>query len=324
MRNDFEPLISILMPVYNAELYIKDSLNSILNQTYKNIELLVCDDKSTDNSLLIIDSFNDSRINVFKNDNNVGYLKTCNFLFQKCQGEFIGFQDADDWSDLTRLEKQVKLFLANPDLGICGTYAQYYLMDGKEKTFQTTPKCKHIEIYEEITRHNQFCGASIMVKRDVLKTVGSYREYFDRIANEDYDWSSRVVERYHSQNIPEYLYHVRQSSGSISRKVRSPKQLITVDIVRNFIRQRRMGGQDMLECNDIDSLHKLESKFLRPYQNDNSLMYRKAADVAYYNSLYYEYIRMSFIALMVKPLYLINWKYIVTSLFRYIKNIKFI
>jgi glycosyltransferase involved in cell wall biosynthesis len=76
-----KPLVSVLMPVYNAEKYIADAIQSMIDQTYANIEILVTDDCSTDGSGSIIDQFTDRRIRKFKNPTNIGYLKTCNNLF---------------------------------------------------------------------------------------------------------------------------------------------------------------------------------------------------------------------------------------------------
>ncbi len=80
-----QPLVSIVMPAYNAEKYIAESVNSILAQTYKNFELLIADDCSTDRTREILSAFNDSRISFHPNETNQGYLKTCNKLFLLCK-----------------------------------------------------------------------------------------------------------------------------------------------------------------------------------------------------------------------------------------------
>ena len=105
-------MISVIMPAYNCELYVEMAIKSILEQTYKDFELLIADDASKDNTKKIIDDLakTDSRIKTFHNESNLGYLQASNKLFEKCSGEYITFQDADDFSDVTRFEKLVKEF----------------------------------------------------------------------------------------------------------------------------------------------------------------------------------------------------------------------
>ena len=114
-----EAVISVIIPAYNAELFIAKAIQCVLNQTYPHFEILIADDASTDNTRNIIDSFNDSRIKRFHNSENMGYLKTCNKLFSKASGDYITFQDADDVSVENRLEIQINEFLKDTELGLC-------------------------------------------------------------------------------------------------------------------------------------------------------------------------------------------------------------
>ena len=90
------------MPAYNCEKYIHQAIDSVLNQTHINFELLIADDCSTDTTKQIIDSYKDPRIKTFHNNINLGYLKASNKLFSLCKGSYITFQDADDTSELNR------------------------------------------------------------------------------------------------------------------------------------------------------------------------------------------------------------------------------
>ena len=104
-----DKLISIIMPVKNADKYICDSVSSILSQTYKNFELIIIDDGSTDNTLSLIDSFNDNRIKFFKRENS-GLIAQLNFGLQKSTGELIARMDADDIALSDKLQKTFYLF----------------------------------------------------------------------------------------------------------------------------------------------------------------------------------------------------------------------
>ncbi len=106
-------LVSILLSVYNSEKTIEESLNSLLNQTYKNIEILVIDDGSKDSSLEICKSYENKnkQIEVYENKNNIGLTKSLNKLLIRSRGELIARQDADDISSPERIEKQVEFLI---------------------------------------------------------------------------------------------------------------------------------------------------------------------------------------------------------------------
>ena len=109
------------MPVYNVEKYIVQAIECILNQTYSNFELLICDDGSQDRTVEIIESYSDSRIKLFKNKANRGNLKTTNFLLQQCKGDFITIQDGDDYSVSNRFEIILNAFEKHPAIGMIGS-----------------------------------------------------------------------------------------------------------------------------------------------------------------------------------------------------------
>ncbi len=131
-------LVSILLATYNAEKYIKKTLYSCLNQSYKDIEILIVDDNSQDNTVKIIEgiqngSKNGSKIKLFKNKKNIGPYNNLNFLLKKAQGEYIAIQDHDDVWFSEKIEKQVEFLEKNKNKGFiaCGTNTFYYYEDRK-------------------------------------------------------------------------------------------------------------------------------------------------------------------------------------------------
>lgn len=116
------PKVSILMPVYNSEKYLTDAINSILKQTFSDFEFLVFDDGSIDNSLKIISSYSDSRIHIFKSEQNYGHIFHLNRGLEIAKGKYIARMDADDIAHPERLEYQVKFLERNSDIGVCGTW----------------------------------------------------------------------------------------------------------------------------------------------------------------------------------------------------------
>ncbi len=117
-------LISVLLPVFNSEKYISESIQSILDQTYTNFELLILDDGSTDNTLLIINEFQDDRIRIFTSDKNNGIVYQLNKGIENSKGEFIARMDADDISHPKRFEKHIEFLNSQPKIDVLGTFAK--------------------------------------------------------------------------------------------------------------------------------------------------------------------------------------------------------
>ena len=160
------PLISVIMPAYNTEQYIGEAIQSILDQTYTHFELVICDDGSTDNTYEIAQEYAriDSRIILFRNRKNIGNLRTTNFLFEQCSGEFIAVQDADDVSLPHRLIKSIDTFIAYDDLSIVGT--NYCVTDSKLSPFHCglLPE-KHSDIFTIMNKEvTPILYASVMFK----------------------------------------------------------------------------------------------------------------------------------------------------------------
>lgn len=300
-------LISIIMPAYNAASYIRQAIDSIIIQTHANWELLIADDGSKDNTREIVDSYTDARIKTFHNEKNLGYLKTCNKLFALCAGDLITFQDADDWSTPDRLERQLAEFTSDPDLGICGTWAEYIDLNGKSNKIKSLP-IKDEDIKKELYHNSAFCGASIMIKSEVYRKTGGYREYFDRIGSEDYDWACQIVERFKAVNIPETLYKVRITANSISRNINDYRKLVTGNIVRFLAAQRKAFGKDALDINDDTTLKMYEESLTLPYKKFRSLMFREAAERSMYSGLKRNAINYSLRAIKVEPLEQLNYR----------------
>lgn len=136
-----EGLISVIMSNYNTPLpYLKQSIDSILNQTYSNIELIIIDDGSTDNSLDFIKSYDDSRIKLICNEKNIGLTRSLNKGLEVCTGEYIARMDTDDICYPERFEIQSKYMREHPDTIVCGSWAIAIDEDGNytgRKMFET-------------------------------------------------------------------------------------------------------------------------------------------------------------------------------------------
>jgi glycosyltransferase EpsE len=265
------------MPVYNGGDLLSKAIDSIINQTYYNWELLICDDNSTDSSyqLALNYSHKDPRIKAFKNEENIGSLLTRNQLFKKVKGDFIALQDADDTSSPERLEKQMTLFDQQPELALCGTWAQYFL--GTKLLFVKKTATESADIFNKVLTQNQFCSASILFKKELLDDIGCYREYFKDKGNYDYDFTSRVVDKYKTTNIDEFLYQVNINNHSNSKIINDawPIKLESDKLVQKLIIERRENNVDLIEKNDVVTLERIEAELVDKYLKDPSLIHDK-------------------------------------------------
>lgn len=211
-------LISVIMPAYNASSFIEIAIKSILNQSVKDFELLICDDASTDNTLSICNQFKkaDRRVKVFSNLKNLGNLKTTNFLFEKCKGKYVTIQDADDYSVFNRFEVLLALFQINPYLGMAGS--NYEVVDSNNRPLYCgLLPLKNNEIKVKMNSEViPILYASIMIKREVLLQIENFPLFFNRKGFADLDWMARVSEITDIENSKEILYFYRSHNNSFT------------------------------------------------------------------------------------------------------------
>lgn len=228
-------LISILMPAYNCEAYIKVAIDSMLEQSHSNFELLIADDGSTDNTKQIIDGYSDHRIKTFHNTQNLGYLKSSNKLAALAKGSYITFQDADDWSHKNRLESLINEFKKDPDLNCAGSFVNKVDINGQVLQ-GIALKTTHQDILSDLPWNINCVGSSLMIRREVYDALGLYNEYFDRIGSEDLYWFGLVALNYKTINVPVFLYNYRSTPNSISNeKDRAPKKQMSGEFAKYFL-----------------------------------------------------------------------------------------
>lgn len=230
-------LISIIMPAYNCEKYIRKAIDSILNQTYTNYELLIADDESKDATKEIIESYRDTRIKTYHNEKNLGYVQTCNKLASISNGEFLTFQDADDWSEPNRLQLLLEKFASNENLSCIGSFVNVVDDEGNFLK-QLDYKLERKDILNDMLGRTIDCfNSSMMFKRTVYEKIGLYHLYFDRIGSEDYYWFGLVATNFNVGNIPNALYNYRINPTSVSReKLPIPKKQMSGELATLFFR----------------------------------------------------------------------------------------
>lgn len=283
MKSADQPLVSIIMPAYNAEDTILDAVGSILNQSYQNLEVLVLNDGSDDSTEKMIASLNDPRIRKFSNPLNKGYLRSVNYLFKQCRGEFIGFQDADDVSEIDRLETQVSAFLNDSELMLCGTQCIYQTesegrVAGASNGIRKSKFPHSYASIKEVLQDGEtvfLCGASVVVRRKMLKEFGGYREFFDQIGAEHLDWFMRMISRFKFENLPNHSYIYRMKKGSFARTMSlNPLKYHSAQLALFFHTQRYRYGRDMLEDEHLAVL--IKERVRQWYLEDPAKIYRVA------------------------------------------------
>ncbi|AFY48356.1 glycosyl transferase [Nostoc sp. PCC 7524] len=224
------PKITVIMPVFNGEKYIQTAIDSILNQTFTDFELIVIDDCSCDKSLEIIKSYNDNRIKLLENNTNLGVTKTKNKGIEKSLGEYIAFLDCDDYAYPSRLAEQLEFMESNPDFGMIGSWVE--VMD--ENGVLTGEVWKYVEPAQKIPSillfHNYFAQSAVFLRKSVLCD-----EWYRRQRAEDYDLWVRIARKSKVGNIQKVLIKYRLHPSSRSQKAVHAIETNVVDIVSEQI-----------------------------------------------------------------------------------------
>lgn len=216
------PVVSVLMPVYNAERYVKEAINSILNQTFKDFELVVLNDASSDSSKEIILSFQDARIRYIENEQNRGLSFSRNRLLSEVRGEYIAWLDADDIAYPARLEEEYRFLEEHTDHALVASWARLIDSEGK-------PTGNYIKSYipdEYLSALllfvNYFVQSSVMLRKSHLPDV-HYRQEFP--PTEDYELWVRIAAMHPVAILPKTLvdYRIHETNISSIQQLKSEK-----------------------------------------------------------------------------------------------------
>jgi glycosyltransferase involved in cell wall biosynthesis len=203
-----KPFVSIFMPVYNAGPFVKEAIQSILEQTYFHFELIIINDGSRDNSDAVIQSFKDNRIRYLLHETNLGIAKTRKEGIAIAKGKYLFWMDADDISLPERIVKQVALFEKNADIIIVGTYAEGIDKHGDVKKWYVYPTLE-TEIKARLLFGFPFINPSIGMRLSALRQIDL--SFLNEIT---YAQDYAIISKLHGigifQNIPEFLIKYRE------------------------------------------------------------------------------------------------------------------
>lgn len=205
------PKITVLLPVYNAEKFVGEAIDSVLNQTFSDFELLIINDASTDGSEKIILSYKDARIRYYKNKKNLGVAKTLNRGLKLARGEYIARQDADDIFLPNKLERQYEILKKDKNLVMVCSHFDYVDEKGRFlSSFKLAPSSE--EIYYELQFRNCLGHPTVIFNKKII--LNEFKGYNEKCEAEDYDLWSRISKKYKILKLNEMLLKVRRSKQS--------------------------------------------------------------------------------------------------------------
>jgi len=208
-----DPKVTVLLPVYNGEKYLREAIESILNQTFTDFMLLIIDDGSTDGSADIIRSYDDSRIKFLSNETNLTLITTLNKGIDASRGEYIARMDQDDISMPDRLAKQVAFMDADPELGACGSWVSLINVAGDITSNIRMPQGKYLGARYWL--QSPIIHSSAMIRRSALGDL-RYDQNSEHV--EDYDLWFEIRKKSKIANVPRFLVRYRMHPESISFK----------------------------------------------------------------------------------------------------------
>lgn len=206
------PAVSVVLAVYNGDEHLAQAIESVLSQTYEDLELIIVDDGSTDRSPQIVASFTDSRIRVLSQSNS-GLSAALNVGTRAALGRYIARHDADDVSQPHRIARQVAYLDANPDIAMVGS--NFHVIDGTGKIVGTTDVFTDpadLDAAEVVS--NQFGHGAVMLRASALAAAGGYDERYTSAC--DVDLWNRIARSHKVANLPEPLYLWRNEGKGLS------------------------------------------------------------------------------------------------------------
>jgi glycosyltransferase involved in cell wall biosynthesis len=265
--------VSVVIPAYNADKYIEESINSVITQTYPIMEIIIVNDGSTDNTKSILNKYEFLYENVTCiHQDNMGLSNARNSGIKKSAGDFIAFLDSDDlWED-NKIELQVELFLSHPELGL--VYSGYKLCDENSNTYEghiTNPKVSGDVLNALLSEGNLISGSgsSVLIRQEVFDDVGMFDS--NLAFAEDLDMWIRISEKYKVDFVPEKLVIIRTHLASMQSKYSSYYALFMANLPLYYKHSKYFIDNDTLMSKlKNDCIYYIVSDFFSGYKKFNN------------------------------------------------------
>jgi glycosyltransferase involved in cell wall biosynthesis len=230
------PTVSVVMAVYNGARYLRHAVDSILDQSLPDLEFVIVDDGSTDDTASILDSICDPRLVRVDNGRNMGLTRSLNRGITASTGCYVARQDADDWSLPERLARQVAYLEAHLDVGLVGTGSRW--IDGQGGFVRDwQPQTDPADIQQRMLSAMPFLHGTLLFRRSCLADVGGYDERLP--VAQDCDLLLRIAERWEVSNLPDVLYVHRRHEDTVTAR-RAAEQQACLQRARQAAIERRL------------------------------------------------------------------------------------
>lgn len=244
--------VSVIIPVYNGAKTIKHTIESVLNQSYNKLEIIVIDDGSLDSTLEVVDSINDCRIQVFSYQNS-GACIARNRGLSKASGKYIAFIDADDLWTLDKLESQWKVLQENSQASVAYSWTDYINSEG-----QVIRPGRHVtangDIYSKLVVYNFLeNGSNPLISHDALKKIGGFNESLT--AAQDWDMWLRLAAEYEFVCVEKVQILYRVSSNSISSNLQR-QEVVSLQVIEAAFNHSKMQGLHHIKQASLAHLYK--------------------------------------------------------------------
>ena len=245
-----KPLVSVIMNCYNSETYLKEAIESVLNQTYENFELIFWDNQSTDNSAEIVHTFDDKRIKYFYAPEHTSLGEGRNRALQKAQGEYISFLDCDDWWELNKIEKTLVCF-SDSKIGLVHTNAKQFFQDKQEYKLLHHQMQPTGAVFEDMIANYNIALMSAMFRSEVLADLC---EWFDTRFSmiEEFDFFVRIAKKWEIGYCDEVLCYWRAHQSSLTWKHKD-KTLVELEAFKEKILQFDISLKDSYAIQKIEA-----------------------------------------------------------------------
>lgn len=227
--------LAVIMPVYNAEKFLREAVDSVLHQTWSDFHFFACNDGSTDSSLAILNEYAaaDKRVTVLCNPQNSGIVATRNHLLSKLPEDvkFVAIIDADDVCYPDRFERQIAFLQAHPEIGGVGSSLDIIDENSRSTGFRSYP-CDPAQIRKTLPRVNVLANPAMMVRKELIDQTGQYSTICP--VAQDYEYWLRAIEKFDFANLPEPVLHYRISGNQAKQSKLKLTLRKTLEIQRNY------------------------------------------------------------------------------------------
>lgn len=287
MNDQKLPLVSVVIPTYNRIHTLPASVDSVLNQTYENLELIIMDDGSTDGTQEYVESITDKRVRYRRADKNMGPSAARNMGAELARGEYLAFQDSDDAWEPDKLDKQMKLMLDNSELAM--VYSEFgFYRDGELTVIIPSPKIpseqKHGDLFFYLLHYPLISTQTMLIKTKEFIAAGGFNETLK--AYEDFEFSLRFAQNHRIGFVEEPLVRVNNTPNSVNQRLgeRIRTQFYMVREMLDALRERNLlenklsiilDEAESTLCHDIfiEELNRLSKEFFSEEERDNTAVF---------------------------------------------------